>query len=142
MYYPSLYFRIAGKTWRDSRHHNTRRHKPSICDFNDRELMTRSELFANSYDDSGFGTGEYCRTKIPSTLEPYDCYCVNKRLPLTIVPDDSFAACDDEDEHHHSHPRQPLLSSGSDRESRFPCLRETHTNKSTPSSCSDSHGNN
>ena len=59
---------------RYTKRHHTRRHKPSVVDFNDHELPTRSDIFASSYDDSGFGTGEFCHTRIPSILDSYDSY--------------------------------------------------------------------
>uniref|UniRef100_A0A7M5V649 G-protein coupled receptors family 1 profile domain-containing protein n=1 Tax=Clytia hemisphaerica TaxID=252671 RepID=A0A7M5V649_9CNID len=37
---------------KNTRRHHTRRHKPSVVDFNERDFA-RSEIFASSYDDSG-----------------------------------------------------------------------------------------
>ncbi|XP_066929354.1 uncharacterized protein [Clytia hemisphaerica] len=58
---------------KNTRRHHTRRHKPSVVDFNERDFA-RSEIFASSYDDSGLGTGEFCRTRIPSVLDSFECY--------------------------------------------------------------------
>ena len=64
------------------RHHNTRRHKPSVVDFTeyDMNMTTRSDVFSNSYDDSGFGTDEFHRARIPSVLDSFDSYRAARRL--------------------------------------------------------------